>query len=246
MFSKNIISKPLPISPKLTKYETNIVEWLKPVIDLEGWYVYPVNGVTEGLTYWQAYTDIILSGIVNDLPGEYEWVESQYLNLSTQQFTHYVSCPSAVNGNFIDLPTVINDNKIALDIAYVGSTSVQHIELTNQVTHVFYSLSKAFGLNGVRTGWMFTRRPDIRMHKMKKLCYYNHNAHKIAEEVIKEYPIDYSFNKYRDQQLRICDKFNFEPSDCVWLGLSNDDKYKEYFRKGTNTARICLTNYYDS
>ena len=92
MFSKNVISKPLPISPKLTKYETNIVEWLKPVVDLEGWYVYPINGVTEGLTYWQAYTDIILSGIVNDLPGEYEWVETQYLNLSTQQFTHYVSC----------------------------------------------------------------------------------------------------------------------------------------------------------
>ena len=43
-----------------------------------------------------------------------------------------------------------------------------------------------------------------------------------------------------------CDKFNFEPSDCVWLGLSNDDKYKEYFRKGTSIARICLTDYYDS
>lgn len=249
-FSKNVISKSVPfktsgISFELKTYETKIKNWLKPVIDLSDFYVYPTNGITEGLTYWQANTDTIYNGIINNTIGEYKWAHSEYLNLTTEKFTHYVSCPSAIDGNFKEIPYFPNDGKIALDIAYVGSTNIQHIELNKNVTHVFYSLSKAFGLNNVRTGWMFTRKPDIKMHKMKKLKYYNHYAHKIAEEVIENYSIDYSFKKYRDQQLKICKKYNFEPSDCVWLGITQDNKYKEYFRDDNGIARICLTGYYD-
>ena len=34
------------------KYSTNIVEWLKPVVDLSDFYVYPMNGITQGLDWW--------------------------------------------------------------------------------------------------------------------------------------------------------------------------------------------------
>ena len=36
----------------VVKYKTNIIEWLKPVIDLSDYHVYPRNGITEGLDWW--------------------------------------------------------------------------------------------------------------------------------------------------------------------------------------------------
>ena len=33
-------------------YSTSIVDWLKPVVDLSNFHVYPMNGITQGLDWW--------------------------------------------------------------------------------------------------------------------------------------------------------------------------------------------------
>ena len=89
--TKNVISKPIDIcyDTTLKKYSTHIKEWLKPVIDLSDFYVYPTNGITEGLTYWMSKEKRSLYRET----GDYEWVEN------TGKDIHYITCPSSKDGN---------------------------------------------------------------------------------------------------------------------------------------------------
>ena len=233
MLTKHVISKPIDIEFDITlkKYSTNIKQWLKPVIDLSNFHVYPTNGITEGLTYWMSKEKRLIYREI----GDYEWVDS------TGKDIYYITCPSSKDGNFRDIPT---DVPVALDIAYIGSTQIQKIPISDNIEYVFYSLSKPFGLNSIRTGWIFTRKPDVKLYRLTKARYYNHYANSVAENVIAKYPIDIIYKYYHDEQLKICNKFNFEPSDCVWLGTTKDKEYKDYFRM--DRARICLTNYYEN
>lgn len=191
-----------------TTYNTIIKEWLHPIIDLSNFYVYPINGITEGLNYWTGNES---RGIFKD-KGDYQWVDCTGTEIK------YVTCPSAIHGNFIDIPT---DIPVALDIAYVGSTKIKKINIENNVEKVFFSLSKSFGLRTVRTGWYFTREPDIKLHKLHyKNKYYNYFAHLCAETIIKNFDIDYVYNKLRNEQIKQCDKLNLTPCDTIWLGYS--------------------------
>jgi hypothetical protein len=211
------------------QYRTNIVEWLKPVVDLTGFYVYPTNGITEGLNWW--YNREPRS--VRLATGEYQWVDPKG---SGDDYITYQSIPSAIDGNFHELAS----GPVALDLAYVGSTNVQTIELHDQVEYAFYSLSKPFGVRNIRTGWLFTRKPD---HKLKALTYaakyYNYYAHNVAEHILENFSIDYVYNRMREQQLEVCAKLELTASDSVWLATTTDPGYKKFFRG--DKARICLT-----
>jgi len=208
-------------------YTTKIKEWLKPVIDLEDFYVYPMNGITGCLDYWASRER---KGIFQN-KGDYEWI------MQTGNDMQYISVPSSIDGNFVEVP---QDVPVALDIAYVGTTAIKKIQVTPNVEKVFYSLSKPFGIQNARTGWYFTRRPDSRLHKLTyEAEYYNYYAHAIAERLIDNFAIDYTYNYYVDKQIAICEEHNLTPSDSVWLATSKDEKYKDFVR-ANNTARLCL------
>jgi len=118
------------------------------------------------------------------------------------------------------------------------------INVSDNVEKVFYSLSKPFGLQNIRTGWYFSRKPDIKLYKLHiKTKYYNYFAHQCAEEIIKNFPIDYVYNKLNAQQKSVCNNLNINQSDSVWLGYSYDDNYTK-FRRNNEIARLCLTNYF--
>jgi len=121
------------------KYITNIKKWLSPIINLEDFYVYPINGITEGLNWWSCNEK---RGIYKDI-GDYEWIDNTGNNIK------YITCPSSIDGNFVSIPT---DIPVVLDIAYVGSTKIHKINVSDNVEKVFYSLSKPFGLQNIRTG----------------------------------------------------------------------------------------------
>lgn len=235
MFTKNVISKPINVDfdLSLNTYTTNIIQWLKPVIDLTGFHVYPTNGITEGLTFWMSQEK---RSIYKD-EGDYEWVDS-----TDKKEIYYVTCPSSKDGNFREIPT---DCPVALDIAYVGTTPIQKIPISDNIEYVFYSLSKPFGLNTIRTGWLFTKKPNYKLRQLTRAKYYNHFAHSIAEDVIEKFAIDYVYNKYCSEQNRICMHYELRPSDCVWLGTSSDTKYTDFQRKKNAKARLCLTGLYN-
>lgn len=213
------------------EYNTQIKEWLLPVIDLTDFYVYPMNGITGCLDY---YAGRERRGIFQD-PGDYEWI------METGRDIKYMSCPSSINGNFCDIPT---DVSVVLDIAYVGTTAIKKINLPKNVEKVFYSLSKPFGMQNIRTGWYFTKRPDSRLHKLiYDAQYYNYFAHQASEAVISKFPIDYVYDKFKDQQIEICKTYDLVPSDSVWLATSDSDDYTDFRRSG-ESARLSLCEFY--
>ena len=242
MFSKQIDTILLPeveqllrdIRPALHErydYHTSIKQWLAPIIDLSNFYVYPIDGITQAINWWALNEK---RGIYK-FEGDYEWVDN------TGDEVLYLSVPNAKDGNYIDIP---DDVPVVLDIAYVGTTTIKKIEIPDNVEKVFFSLSKAFGVGNIRTGWYFTPRPDLKLHNLTiKSQYYNYYAHQCAESIINEFQIDHVYNKFRDKQLSICDKFELEPSDSVWVGTSESDKYKE-LRRFDTIARLCLTHNY--
>ena len=217
-------------------YKTNIVNWLKPIVDLSDFYVYPTNGITEGLDWWWGRSEYKIWSE----PGEYQWVDHKNTGMSP----HYVyqSIPSAIDGNYC---AVANHTRVALDLAYVGSTAIQKIELHCGVEKVFFSLSKPFGIRNIRTGWYFSRTPDTKREALTHSAkYYNYFAHAVAETVISNFDIDYVHKKLYNKQKRICKQLNFTPSDSVWLATTTNKEYAKFMRDG-KTARICLAGVYN-
>lgn len=213
------------------QYKTNIKEWLKPIIDLSDFYVYPVNGITEGLNWWMANES---RAIYMDV-GDYQWVKET--GSVYNESIKYISIPSAIDGNFKEIPT---SGPVALDLAYIGSTQVKKIHITDNVEYVFYSLSKSFGVRNVRTGWYFTRKPDVRLEALTHNAkYYNYVAHQISETIMSNFDIDFVYNSLYNKQTEICKKLDFIPSDSVWIATTTDNEYSK-FRRNKNIARICL------
>lgn len=210
-----------------SKYETAIKEWLSPIIDLSGFYVYPADGITGAINYWLSREKRTVLRQV----GDYEWVNS------TGNEVLYMTSPSSIDGNYTTIPT---DIPVVLDIAYVGSTAIRKIELPDNVEKVFYSLSKPFGMQNIRTGWYFTKRPDVMLHKLTyEAHYYNYFAHACAESIISKFDIDYAYKYYIERQLEICNEYNLTPSDSVWLATSEDEQYKDYIRKHLARLSLC-------
>ncbi len=223
-----------PDYDSVTPYKTDIIKWLEPIIDLQGYNVYPMNGITQGLDWWYDKEE---RG-VEITPGDYQWIKptDRHSNIV------YMSVPSAIDGNFRNLPT---DVPIALDLAYVGSTKIQHICNLGNIEYVFFSLSKAFGLRNVRTGWLFTKTPDKKLEDLiNSAKYYNYYAHNVGETVISNFDIDYVHNSLYSKQSNICSKLDLVPSDSVWIATTENNEYAKFMRNG-KTARICLAGVYN-
>lgn len=233
---KTCIENIKPDFDSVKKYKTNIVQWLKPIVDLSDFYVYPTNGITEGLDWWWGRSEYHIWSSA----GEYQWVDHKRSGMAP----HYVyqSIPSAIDGNYCN---VSNHNKVALDLAYVGSTKIQKIDLHEGVEKVFFSLSKPFGIRNVRTGWYFSRQPDKKREALTDSAkYYNYFAHDVAETVISNFDIDYVHNQLYNKQAKVCKQLDFIPSDSVWLATTKNKEYAKFMRNG-ETARICLAGVYN-
>ena len=214
------------------EYSTDIVDWLRPVIDLKGFSIYPMNGITEALNWWT----MVEGRRIKKLEGDYQWLKER--RPQSEDVIWYQSIPSSIDGNFRQ---PLKENALALDLAYLGSTSIQQIPLSDNIEYVFYSLSKGFGLRNYRIGWMFTRKPDAELDNLiYGAKYYNYFATKLGEKIIQKFPIDYVFNKIRPLQEQICQRLDLRASDSVWLAHSRDEKFSKFRRSG-DVARICLS-----
>ena len=214
------------------KYSTSIKQWLKPMVDLTNFHVYPMNGITQGLDWW--YDKEQRSVTLNK--GDYQWITPK----AGIGHIHYVSVPSAINGNFVEIPT---DVPTAVDLAYVGSTEIKHIEIPKNTEFVFYSLSNPFGVRNIRTGWIFTREADARLEALTHSAkYYNYYANDVAETIMKNFDIDYIHKSLHKKQIEVCNEYGFTPSDSVWLATTDNPAYDKFKREGS--ARLCLAPCY--
>ena len=132
---------------EVKSFDSIITEWLKPVIDLSDFpYLYPANGVTEGINYWYMQENRKVIRYKDD----YVWLPE-----SETGEVLYMSNPSSADGNLKEIPT---DKPVVLDIAHIGSCNTDvKIDVPDNVEKVFFSLSKCFGLRNFRIGYYWSR-----------------------------------------------------------------------------------------
>lgn len=222
--------------------KTKLKNYLKNIIDLSDFnFMYPLNGITEGLTNLGLEYKNQKIKIFN---GDYEWLKlCSNDNISTSRGDIlYISNPSSINGNYLNnWNDILEEHKnIALDCAYLGSVDIKHIKYKENINYVYVGLSKMFGLSELRIGYVFTKSPNIPLGTLLRNNYFNLNNIKITNELIENFSLDYIYKKYRNKQIKICSENNLIPSDVVYIATSSDEKYKFWKRDKTN--RLCITN----
>ena len=152
----------------------------------------------------------------------------------------YISCPFAAHGcvhfNFdLILESCEKQNiPVFIDMAYFGACSISSLDLNYKcIKFIGFSMSKAFGTGFCKIGLCFTNEKNTFMELLNQYSYVNHVSIGIHQEIIKNFSPDYLYNKYRQKQIEICNKFDFNTSDTVFLGYTDTPKIKGFDREGT-------------
>ena len=129
---------------------------------------------------------------------------------------------------------------VMLDLAYINLSVDLAIDLTHRcIEYVVSSLSKVFPVELHRIGIRMQRtkfEDQLYVVNEKNHNYINVMSAYVGTKLMEKYPADYIFKKYRDKQILICNKLNLQPSPCVYFGIDQNKKFKEYNR-GTSTNR---------
>ena len=74
--------------------------------------------------------------------------------------------------------------------------------------------------------------------------------------MMKKFPADYVYKKYRRDQIMMCESMELEPADCVYFGIDHHNQYDAYNRElilidyvslefGTGECSMTCNNDYD-
>ena len=211
-------------------FKSTIRQWLSKVVDLSDFkYLYPVNGITEGINYWymQEKRKVIRH------KDDYVWLPE-----NKDGEVLYLSCPSSIDGNMCDIPT---DIPVVLDIAHIGSCSSNiKISITDNIEKVFFSLSKCFGLRNYRIGYYFSRTPDKQLERLiGSTKLYNYHSMALGEEVMKKNCVFDVHHFLKPFQEKICNELDLVPSDSVWLGTTTNKDYDKFKKGSINRISLC-------
>ena len=250
---------------ELNHVEATHRHWVSPMIDLSDFpYCYYTHGVTDAIHHWEMtdkrpwqklcygeyeYRDMIGSkgSVTCDVPGQYMDKKTHRAALPgvvDPSKPLYISTPSATDGNIFNAPVDSwkNSPPVILDCTYVSSTAIKTIEVPKTTEQVFFSFSKGFGLIGSRLGLVYTKEPHPTLHRLKKYENWNYAGVRTMQLIMENFDVDSMYNKYREKQIKICNEYDFTPSDCFYLATTKDAYYEERRRMRWNdNARICLT-----
>lgn len=231
--------------------ETALIEWLRPFVDLQGFdYCYPTEGITGGLSYWKFQE----SRNVYRLRGDYTWLSQVSSDVQVvdgwrsvpSSGVLYLSSPSAIDGNYFpEWNQLIGEGpQIVLDLAYFGSSDPKKIEINDRVEKVFYSLSKGFGLNGFRAGWMFSREPVQGLETLREYSYASMVNVVLTQYIISTYGPDFLYRQLSECHQVITKRLGLRPSDSVYFGLTESDTYSTFRREDLSFARVPMNEFY--
>lgn len=135
------------------------------------------------------------------------------------------------------------DIPVLLDFAYFPCTKNIDLDLTYFpcVETITFSISKAFyGAEFLRVGMRLERKnTDDGIDVFNSVEMVNRVSLSIANELIKNYPVDHNWLTYEDVYTRVCEENNLETTDCIMFGLGGEE-YAEYNR-GTEVNRVCIS-----
>jgi len=230
---------------ELKLLQNEFIEYLNPIIDVKSFpFFYQINGITDGLNQLAMKYQ---NKTIKIIPGDYEWFRVCRQNTdNVNGDVLYITNPHAANGNYFsdsEWENIINTHSnIALDCAYIGSTSIKKIKINENVNYVYVGLSKMFGLPSLRAGFVFCKKPSLPLDAFLRVSYYNFNLVSLTRALIKEFDLDYIHNKYKQEQLEICKKGNVVPADVVYFATTDNPVY-DFYKRG-NINRLCITSHF--
>lgn len=134
---------------------------------------------------------------------------------------------------------------VLVDCVYFGVCSNIDFNFNFEcITDITFSLSKAFPLAYARVGMRLTREDDDDLLLMlHKIDYTNRIGAGLGYHLMDKFGPDYIVNKYKKQQLDLCNHLKIKPSNTVLFGVDEHNQYPEYNRGGT-TNRLGLYKHY--
>ena len=165
----------------------------------------------------------------------------------------YLSEPSATDGNlwpdFAEFLRALEERgvEVAVDLAYVGAVpALDTIDLTGpNVVHVFFSLSKVFGVFYHRVGGMLSRSPMLGLegNKWFKNMFSLYLGTVLLEETAAPTTLPARYRHTQAEACRLVGERHGIPlvaSDVILLASSPPGPYPGAFRRGSR-YRFCLT-----
>jgi hypothetical protein len=141
---------------------------------------------------------------------------------------------------------------VMLDFAYlnltIGSAFDHYIDLSRPcIKYIVSSLSKAFPVENLRIGIRLQKEQyedQLYVINETNYNYINLLSAYVGTGMMKKFPSDYMFNRYRQSQLDLCKQMNLEPSPCFNFGIDHHNIYPHYNR-GNNSNRLCFSRLWD-
>lgn len=209
-------------------------------------YVYYIHGITDGLN--------LLSNLetFSTIDGEYPWlnlisdntISFKNINLIPPENTFYLSQPFAGDGNFNHDIKVSHFNKLAIDAAYIGTTSESHtLTLPKNTQYLLFSLSKPFGLASVRAGLLFSKERINALEQIHNAGYFPYYNLMVMNSILRRFDPFFIHNRLKGLQREVCDHLKLQASDSVFLGTSEDERYN-HWRRLDQIARLSLSSYF--
>ena len=239
--------------------------WVHEIIDLsEFQHCYFVNGTTDAIHHWKltdkrpwqklCYGEYEYPDMIGDWGDVTCDVPDQYMDEKTHRAGKtgiidpnkvlYMSIPSSADGNYFALPDT--ESPVILDCTYISSTDIQMINVPINTEQVFFSFSKGFGLVGQRLGLVYTKKPHPILQTLKEFENWNYGGVRTMDLIMSNFKVDEMWNRHREEQIKICNDYGFEPSDCFFLATTKDNYYRRRRRmKWNDNARICITSLFD-
>lgn len=160
-----------------------------------------------------------------------------------------ISLPFSDTGNVhVDTQTILDrctelGIPVLIDCAFVGICANIDFDFDQPcITDIVFSLSKTFPVANLRIGMRLTRIDDddsLLVHK--KTNYTNRLGAAVGLDLIQEFSVDYTHERWHKQQLNFCTQLGIVPSKSVIFGLG-DHLYQQYNR-GNLTNRMCMSRY---
>ena len=246
-----------------TQFLEDYKKWIASTHDIIGWsrfnHLCFSNGTTESFDkFYHRYLHRrlrLLKGeyyyhqiIGKKIFKEFDWIED-VVTLQQNDLV-VISVPFADTGNVpLNLYAILDRCEelkvpVLLDLAYINLAVGLVLNLNYKcIDTVTSSLSKVFPLSDHRIGIRLQQElVDDTLLAYNQNQYINLYSVSVGHEVIKKYSADYSFKKYRSQQLTLCEKLSITPSSSFIFGIDDNNLYPEYNR-GSVSNRMCLSRH---
>ena len=227
-------------------------EW--QIKGLEGFAPYMSCGVTHSFhDFYQIHYDKTLAVLKGEYPYHKAFFESVGRackwadeGLGEKDFL-ILSWPFAGDGSVSVKARLLRECSlknipVLLDCAYYALSAPCFLDLREYpcVQMLSFSASKFFNLGRLRIGLCFSKyQSQGSMAILSPYRYTNRWGAYPAFELLKSFPADYMFKKYRAPQQRLCQEKGLKPSDTVLFGLKTAGQLDFLSRGGD--GRVCLS-----